>query len=230
LKLQLFLLKHHFEGVAAQLPKGHALMRALQSSDRQLERITRLIDDLLDVSRLTRGQLVLNLEETSLEEIVRDVAERCHNELDLSKCHLKFESSDSIRGRWDKLRIEQVVENLLTNAMKYGPGKPIEVIVSRRDDWARLEVHDFGIGIAKEDQERIFQRFERAVPITAYGGLGLGLFITRQIVAAHHGTVHIESELGRGATFIVELPSIPLPAKVEETEGKPEMTDGHGGK
>jgi len=206
LKLQLFLLKHHLEDISSTAPNGETLLRVLQSSNRQLNRITRLIDDLFDVSRLTRGRLELNLEETCLDEVVHEVVERCRNELANAKCILRFEDSRVVRGNWDKLRIEQVVENLLTNAMKYGAGKPIDIVTSQHGDWARLEVHDSGIGIAKEDHERVFQRFERAVPVTAYGGLGLGLFITRQIVSAHRGTVRIESEVGKGSTFIVELP------------------------
>jgi signal transduction histidine kinase len=104
------------------------------------------------------------------------------------------------------MRLEQVVTNLLTNAVKYGAGRPIQVGVSTHDLVARLVVEDLGIGIAAEDLQRIFDQFERAVPARHYAGLGMGLFITRQIVEAHGGTIRATSEPGKGSTFIVELP------------------------
>ncbi|MGK5087111.1 ATP-binding protein [Bdellovibrionota bacterium FG-2] len=109
-------------------------------------------------------------------------------------------------GNWDCVRIEQVVLNLLTNAMKYGAGKPIEISVRKEQGLVRLSVRDHGIGIAIEDQKGIFERFERAVSAKAFGGFGLGLFITRSIVEAHCGSSRVESELGQGSCFIVELP------------------------
>ena len=103
------------------------------------------------------------------------------------------------------MRLEQVVVNLLSNAIKYGAGKPISVTVALAGPAARIIVRDRGIGIGAEDQARIFERFERAVSLN-YGGLGLGLYITREIVRAHGGTIRVESEPGAGAAFIVELP------------------------
>jgi signal transduction histidine kinase len=107
------------------------------------------------------------------------------------------------------MRIEQVVSNLLANALKYGDGKPIEVRVTRSDGWARLIVHDHGIGIGPDDLDRIFERFERAVSPRHYGGLGLGLYIARQIVEAHGGSISAHSEPGVGSTFTVALPTDP---------------------
>jgi signal transduction histidine kinase len=104
------------------------------------------------------------------------------------------------------VRLEQVVSNLLSNAIKYGSGHPIEVAVSRNTHTARLEVTDHGIGISADDQARLFNRFERAASIKSFGGLGLGLYVTRQIVTAHGGTIRVESQPGAGATFVVELP------------------------
>jgi signal transduction histidine kinase len=109
-------------------------------------------------------------------------------------------------GRWDRLRIDQIVTNLLSNAIKYGQGKPIEVSVKSLGTTARLIVHDSGIGIDPEWQARLFQRFERAVSVRNYGGFGLGLWIVRQIVEAHGGTICLESRLGEGSTFVVDLP------------------------
>ena len=99
-----------------------------------------------------------------------------------------------------------MITNLLGNAIKYGEGKPIEVTIGETEEYARLEVRDQGIGIPLEDQQRVFERFERAVSDRHYGGLGLGLWITRQVVEAHRGTIRLESKPGEGTTFIVELP------------------------
>jgi signal transduction histidine kinase len=111
-----------------------------------------------------------------------------------------------VPGLWDRARLEQVVTNLLSNAVKYGRGQPIEVAVMGADDRARLVVRDQGIGIAPEHLSRIFERFERAVSAHNYGGLGLGLYIVRQIVEAHGGAIHVTSTPGEGSTFVVDLP------------------------
>jgi signal transduction histidine kinase len=109
-------------------------------------------------------------------------------------------------GHWDRLRLEQVISNLLSNAAKYGAGHPVEVAVEADGERARLREKDGGIGIAPEDQARIFERFERASGVGHIHGLGLGLWITRQIVEAHGGSIRVESAVGQGSTFVVELP------------------------
>src|SRR5262249_13784831 len=122
-------------------------------------------------------------------------------------CELVFRGEPPVKTCCDRIRIEQVLVNLLANAMKYGPGKPIEVAVSTMGAKAVLVVRDHGIGIAKENQSKLGHRFERAVSARHYGGLGLGLYIAREIVLAHGGTLSVESELGLGAAFMVELPA-----------------------
>lgn len=127
----------------------------------------------------------------------------------------------SIVGRWDRMRLEQVVMNLLSNAMKYGEGKPIRVVVEAAGDTAVLAVSDRGIGIAAKDQERIFDRFERAVSVDHYGGLGLGLFVAKQLVEAMGGTIGVDSKEGCGATFTVRLPLSGATSRSSEVAAKP---------
>ncbi len=121
---------------------------------------------------------------------------------------LRLTSEGPVQGAWDRLRLEQVMDNLLTNALKYAPGKPVEVSVRAEDGWARFTVRDHGIGIAQEDVDRIFGRFERAVPLAHYGGLGLGLYLVQQFVHAHGGRIRVQSARGEGSTFTVELPLV----------------------
>jgi signal transduction histidine kinase len=117
-----------------------------------------------------------------------------------------------VTGVWDRRRLEQVVENLFSNAIKYGAGTPIQVTLHDGIDTASVEIRDHGIGIPPEKLDRVFERFERAVSARAYGGLGLGLYIARQIVEAHRGSIRVDSQPGRGARFTVELPKLPLGA------------------
>jgi PAS domain S-box-containing protein len=173
---------------------------------RQTERLGGLVDTLLDVSRLATGRLELNRERFELAAAVGEVVERFREEAAQSGITLSLDASARAAGTWDRLRIEQVVTNLISNAIKYAPRSAIEVRVSTDDEFARVVVRDHGIGIAPEDRGRIFDRFERAVSPRHYGGLGLGLYIARQIVEAHGGRISVESAPGDGSTFTVELP------------------------
>ncbi|MDC3953096.1 sensor histidine kinase [Polyangium jinanense] len=179
---------------------------ALEVAYRQVGRLAALIDRLLDVSRITAGKLDLCLDEVDLCALVHDVVTRFGREAEDAGCLVAFHHDKPIWGTWDRLRIEQVVTNLLGNALKYGRGKPIEIELEADEGTARLTVRDHGVGIAPEDQGKIFERFERAVSNQSFGGLGLGLWIVRQIVETHGGTVRVESAPGVGSTFRVELP------------------------
>jgi signal transduction histidine kinase len=183
-------------------------------SERALFRFSALINDLLDVSRISAGRMVLDLEEVDLQQAVQDVVSRLHIELENNRCSIKLNGDSRVIGQWDRLRLEQVVANLVSNALKYGAGHPIEIAMRQERDVAILTVRDHGIGISDADQIRIFERFERAVSIKRFGGLGLGLFIARQIVEAHGGSIRVESEVGRGSSFSVILPLKPAMARV----------------
>jgi len=180
--------------------------RALSSISRQTARLNILVNNLLDVSRISAGRIHLEIQDVDLLDVVRDVAARFDEELSRSRSTLTLSLHGPAVGRWDRLRLEQVLTNLLSNAVKYGSGRPIEVSVALQGGTAVLRVADQGIGIRTEDRQRIFERFERVADDNASGGVGVGLWIVREIVAALAGTVHVESVPGRGTTFTVLLP------------------------
>jgi PAS domain S-box-containing protein len=178
----------------------------LARASAQLARLTRLTEELLDVARITAGRLTLELEEVDLAQLVREVAERLKERASRAGCELRIEAPVAVTGRWDRSRLDQVVTNLLFNAIKFSGGKPVAVRAGAGPASAELTVVDQGIGISPADQSRIFERFERAVSKLSYGGMGLGLWISRQIVEAHGGRIGVASEPGKGSTFRVELP------------------------
>ncbi|MCP3141554.1 sensor histidine kinase [Pyxidicoccus xibeiensis] len=187
-----------------RVPEARMLKRA-ESLKRQVARLEALVSGLLDVSRLTSGKLELQPEEVDLRQLAEDLVER-FSETAEGPARLRLDAPLPVVGHWDRLRLEQVLTNLVTNALRYGRDRPVEVRVEGTPAVARLQVRDEGIGIAEEAQERIFGRFERAASGRNYGGLGLGLWLTRQLVEAMQGSVSVRSRPGEGSTFTVELP------------------------
>jgi signal transduction histidine kinase len=182
-----------------------AVAHSVSAAQGQARRLSVLVDGLLDVSRLASNRLSLRVEETKLDELVEGVVSTMTPDLSRAGCPVTVSVPAGVVVKWDRMRIEQVLTNLLSNAMKFGAGSPIEVRAEAIDDEIELSVRDFGIGISRDDQERIFGRFERAVPTRNFGGLGLGLYISAQIVRSHQGSLRVESEPGKGARFIVRL-------------------------
>jgi signal transduction histidine kinase len=190
-----------------QRGRSDAMAERLRVVERQAGRLARLSDMLLDVSRITAGRLELSREEGDLAALVREVAARFADEAVEAGVALGVDAAAPVRCRFDHARLEQVTSNLLSNALKYGRGAPVAVRVRSADGRAAIEIEDHGIGIAPEDQGRIFGRFERAVSARNFAGLGLGLWIVRQLVKAHGGEIRVRSAPGQGATFTVELPA-----------------------
>jgi len=178
----------------------------LEIAHKQIQRLTRLIEELMDVSRITAGRLRLELEDIDLSAVVHDVVGRLGEDANRTHSHVEVSAAKPVVGMWDRIRVEQVVTNLLTNAFKFGGGKPIDITVEETGPIGRLVVVDHGIGIAPEDAERIFHRYEQAISSRPVGGLGLGLYIARQIIEAHGGTIRVDSQLGAGSMFTVDLP------------------------
>lgn len=214
LKTPLTSLTLQLQGLVRKAQKDSALSNkiapTLEVAIRQTGRLGALIDDLLDVSRITQGRLVLTFEDVDLTATVRDVVERMQQMAMRAGCEIRLHACGAVAGRWDRARLEQVAENLLSNAIKYGAGGPIDVEVrATMDEKALFSVRDRGIGISPEDQSRIFGQFERAVSVSQFGGFGLGLWIARRIVEAHGGVIAVESAPGEGSTFVVTLPRAP---------------------
>jgi PAS domain S-box-containing protein len=181
----------------------------VQKLEGYTRRLGRLIDQLLDSAQVRYGNLPLKLEDADLAELTREAIASIRDEVDRSGSELAVRAEAPVTGRWDPIRVEKVVANLVANAAKFGGGKPIEVTVEGDSHRARVSVLDNGSGIAPADQQRIFEQFERAVAVGGAFGLGLGLYIARQIVEAHGGVISVRSALGAGSTFTVELPRVP---------------------
>jgi PAS domain S-box-containing protein len=194
------------------------LLRATQSS----ERLANLVESLLDASRIATGQFALQLKEFDLVECAAAVVDGMRLPADRSRCELSFEAREPIVGLWDRLRLEQALTNLLTNAIKYGAGKPVRVAIRRDGGDAIVEVRDHGPGIPPSEMSRIFERFERAASIRHYGGLGLGLYLIQAITDAHGGTVTAANMPDGGARFQVTLPLRPT---VRMADSKEEVMD-----
>jgi PAS domain S-box-containing protein len=182
------------------------LLDAVTSISRQGERLNQLIERLLDVSRLATGRLPIKPEPMDLVTVSSEILATYRPEAERAGSELRFTAPPSIPGCWDPLRIGQVVTNLLSNALKYGRAKPIDVTLATEGDRARIAVRDRGIGIPRAQWAHIFDRFDRGAVPRDTAGLGLGLYIVDRLVRAHGGTVALESAVGEGSTFTVTLP------------------------
>ena len=184
-------------------------MQAMVDRDeRQIQSLIRLIEDMLDVSRIRTGKLSIRPSTFDLSQTVANLLESFAAQISAAQSRVDFTVRQSVIGQWDEFRIEQVVSNLLTNALRYGARKPVQVSVYVEGASAIIDVRDQGIGISEENQKRIFHQFERVAGSDVVSGLGLGLFISEQIIAAHNGSISVHSTLGEGALFRVSLPLV----------------------
>ena len=207
MKLQVQVRKRMLSRGDLSISSPEKIAGLLDFTETQLNRLSRLVDDMLDISRIVNGKLSLNREPAELGQLVSEVLEGFADQFRAANCSIDFRRSEAVYGDWDRYRIEQVVANLFGNAIKYAPNGAVTITVRSEKDTALLIVKDSGPGVAPKNQERIFQRFERAISGNDVSGLGLGLFISRQILDLHGGSIQIESQLGTGATFLVALPA-----------------------
>lgn len=208
LKLQVDLQKRIDQKNPGVMPESFKTF--LNMTQKQVLRISRLVDDMLDVSRIRTGKFTFEWEDIDLCELVADVIDRLGDQFPKTSNSIPHISTcENALGRWDRMRLEQIVTNLLTNANKYGNDRPINVLITSDEKNVTLIVQDKGIGISPEDQTKIFDRFERAVSANDISGLGLGLYITKQIVQSFGGDISVESKVGEGSTFKIVLPKKP---------------------
>ncbi|WP_148717286.1 hybrid sensor histidine kinase/response regulator [Chitinolyticbacter meiyuanensis] len=190
-----------------EAPCGEKAARMVKRETRLIETLVRQIDDMLDISRIRTGKFYLNPGRVDLAELVGDMIEQFAEQLECAQMPVHLLLQPGIVGHWDGFRLEQVLANLITNAMRYAAGSPLTLTVSGNGEQAQLIVRDQGPGIAPEHHFRIFQQFEQAG--SGNGGLGLGLYICQQIIGAHGGHIAVHSLPGEGTAFIIDLPVAP---------------------
>lgn len=206
LKLKSELARRKLRTQADPSPAASAMAAYVHSTDEQIDRLARLTEDMLDMTRISQGTLALLPETLDLGAAARSSVDRMRDQFEEKRTPIDCDVRGSVLIAADPLRIEQVIVNLLSNALRYAPGSPVHVRVWTEGTRARLSVQDHGPGIAPESQEQIFNRYERLAPSESVHGLGIGLYLSRSIVRAHDGRIFVESELGQGARFVVDLP------------------------
>lgn len=182
------------------------LKKIIDSADSQIEKVIKVVDEMLDVSRIQSGKFVINKQEFVLNDLMKEILNRYY-EQQVSDRKITFQDAEAkIFGNWDPFKIEQVILNLINNAIRYGGTEEIQISLSVEKQFAVLRVKDNGSGIHEADQKKIFEKFERGTSHNIPEGLGLGLYICKEIVDAHGGKIILESSPGKGAVFIVRLP------------------------
>lgn len=206
LKLQIQMLQRSIDIEKNRLPPVEKLAKSLEITSRQSRRLEGLVEELLDVTRARAGKLKFQFEDFDLSELVSEILERLRHQIQEAKIELRLVLTPGITGHWDRSRLDQVIVNLIINSIKYAPGKPVTIRTGNQKGAAYFSIKDEGPGIPKEKQHLIFQRFERVTDSDSVAGLGLGLFLVKQIVDGHRGEIKVESEIGRGTLFTVSLP------------------------
>lgn len=201
LQLQLDMLHRRLQA------SDNAVAAKLQRASRSSERLANLIESLLEVSRIATGRFALEAAQCNLIDVVRGAIEELGARAADAGCEVRVTGEGSVVGTWDRGRLQQVIGNLVANAIKYAPRRPIDIEVAGASAEATVVVRDHGPGIPESDLSRLFRRFERGSASQNYGGLGLGLYFVQEIVAAHGGVVSAENAQDGGARFIVRLPT-----------------------
>lgn len=209
MKLQTEFVKHQIENGDLKALSPENMAKIIEKSDQQLNRLTKLIEDMLEFSHINSGKFILKKEEFDLNALALNVLETFQTQLKANHCEviLSVDPKNPTMVYWDKRRIEQLLRNLLSNAIKYGSRKPIQINVFKKAEVTCIQVKDQGMGIKSCDFERIFEPYERAISVTKISGLGLGLHISKKIVEAHGGSINVESISDLGSTFTTVIPS-----------------------
>jgi signal transduction histidine kinase len=205
LTISLELMMTRLESSADDFPREWCLS-TLGRMRRSTDRLTNLINTFLGAAQISAGRSEPDRESVDLAVVVQNIVDKLQDDLDWAGCECRFDPRAPVVGRWDPIQLELIVANLVSNAMKYGAGKPIEIELFADDKTARLAVRDRGVGIAPEHHQRIFQKFVRVPGSSATSGVGLGLWMVKHFVDAHGGKIELESAPGAGSTFMVTLP------------------------
>lgn len=211
---------HNMRNVSlSQFSVGN-LMRMLESVENQTRRLSKMINDLLSVSVIATGNLELEYEKTDFNKLVKDVLNDFSTRIEKENYRILYEDEGKqIIGDWDKIRIEQAISNFISNAIKYGDHKPIQIRLKRVNNHAEFIIKDDGIGMSSQLQKNIFDLFQRGVSKAEYKGLGIGLYITQKIIKAHGGSIQVKSSPNRGTEFTTILP-LSTPKKSKEAKKK----------
>lgn len=206
LLLQIEVLNDLVQNLGVKNSQTDLMEKFIQGTNGQLSRLTRLVEDMLDISRISSGKLTMNPRKIIVSTFLKEILDKFSDQLKSLGITFEYFCESEVSALIDPERFEQVITNFMTNAIRYGDRKPVHVYLSQDQQSFKLQFQDFGRGIATEDQERVFKRFERAHTSQDVNGLGLGLFINKQIVEEHGGHIRLFSELAKGSTFIVEFP------------------------
>ncbi|MGE4233959.1 MAG: sensor histidine kinase [Bacteriovoracia bacterium] len=206
LSLQIQMTKKNIKPEVNEAPSPEKLSRVFDISDKQISRLTNLVEDLLDISRIRSGRMFFNFERVNLSELVSEMVSRLSDQLQKASCPVTCDIQNGVYGSLDHTRIEQIIDNILSNTIKYAPGSPVFISLKADGNIAKLIVKDEGPGIPEDKQANIFERFSRAVTSKEAPGLGLGLYIVSEIVKGHKGEIELKSSVGNGASFMVSLP------------------------
>jgi len=202
-----------------------ATARRFAVATRSVERLVRLVNTLLDVSRFRTAGYQLTCEPLDLSRVTQDAIEQLRMAAIAAGCELRLDAPEPVLGSWDRTAVEQILVNLVENAVKYAPGTPVDIGVTSSGGGAVVAVRDHGNGIAPENASRIFDRFERGIPAERSSGLGLGLYIARHLAQVHGGRIELESSPGAGATFRVVLPLSSAAARAIGGSGAGKLDD-----
>lgn len=194
------------------------LLQRLERVRVVLDRYVKRASLLLDVSRINAGSMELSLAQVDIAEILHEVVDIYAVEAAFNLIDIRLTAPAALTGKWDRPAIEQVIGNLVSNAIKYGDGKPVDISLAQKGNRVRLEVKDHGIGVSAEDQARIFGRFEQVVTGRHRTGFGVGLWLARALIEAHRGSIEVRSASGQGTAFIVWLPLDATPTAQDATQ------------
>jgi signal transduction histidine kinase len=209
LKLQMHLFQKKLNALPEKRTSDLEYMVFMDKFRHQIARLVRIVDQLLDVTRIERRDISLDVEKFELSDLIRSLLLRLSNDLESAGCKVTVDLQPGITCFWDAFRFEQVLDNIISNAIKYAPDKPIAISAKEMVGVVLITIRDEGPGIDEARQPFIFNRFTRASQSSKIKGLGLGLFITRQIVEAHQGLIWVKSRMGQGTIFYLQVPSHP---------------------